>query len=429
MKQPIIMPVLSDTMEVGRLVRWLKKPGDPVKKGEVIAEVESDKAVMELEAFSDGWIAGPLAPEGSEIAVKQVIGWIADNPEEAKGEAAPTETAPEAAAEPAPPPEKPAPPPPEEQAPAAAPPPPKEAPKPPPAPAEAPPPPPPPQATAPSPGGTVSPVVTAALEPRRPASGGITPLARELAAELGLDPDTLPAGADGVVRAGQVLAAALTAPAPDLSHNPPHQVELPSALRWKVALNMQRTTDTPMFRVTTTADLRPLRDFAHEGEWSLTLLLARACALALTAHPLFNQAWTPKGLARFERIDIGIAMDIGEGLVTPVLRDMAGRPLEELAEDWRILKDKTQRRRLRPEDYEGATFYLSNLGTFPGVRQFDAIVPLGSSAILAVAAADAEGRTALTLSCDHRVVFGADAARFLDTLVTRLKQPETLVKP
>ncbi|BCX81745.1 pyruvate dehydrogenase E2 component (dihydrolipoamide acetyltransferase) [Methylomarinovum caldicuralii] len=411
MKQPIIMPVLSDTMEVGRLVRWLKKPGDPVKKGEVIAEVESDKAVMELEAFSDGWIAGPLAPEGSEIAVKQVIGWIADNPEEAKGEAAPAETPPgAAAAEPAPPP------------------PPKEAPKPPPAPAEAPSPPPSPQATAPSPGGTVSPVVAAALEPRRPAAGGITPLARELAAELGLDPDTLPAGADGVVRAGQVLAAALAAPAPDLSHSPPHQVELPSALRWKVALNMQRTTDTPMFRVTTTADLRPLRDFAHAREWSLTLLLARACALALTAHPLFNQAWTPKGLARFERIDIGIALDLGDGLVSPVLRDVAGRPLEELAEDWRILKDKTRRRRLRPEDYEGATFYLSNLGTFPGVRQFDAIVPLGSSAILAVAAADVEGRTALTLSCDHRVVFGADAARFLDTLVTRLEQPETLVK-
>ncbi len=274
----------------------------------------------------------------------------------------------------------------------------------------------------------MAPVVRAALEPRQQAGGGITPLARELAAELGIDPATLPPGPDGVIRAGQVLAAALAAPAPDLSHSPPHQVALPSALRWKVALNMQRTTDTPMFRICVSADLKPLQDHARQHELSLTLLLARACALAIQAHPLLNQAWTPKGLARFERIDIGIAMDIGEGLVTPVLRDVAGRPLEELAEDWRILKDKTRRRRLRPEDYEGATFYLSNLGTFPKVRQFDAIVPLGSSAILAVAAADADGRTRLTLSCDHRVVFGADAARFLDTLSARLERPQSLAK-
>ncbi len=396
MKRPITMPVLSDTMEVGRLVRWLKQPGDRIRKGEVIAEVESDKAVMELEAFDDGWLAGPLAPEGSEIAVKQVIGWIADRPEEAQGESSPVEPAAPEKAAPPPAPAKPA------------------------APQKA------PEPAAPE--TAVSPVVAAALEPRREDDGGITPLARELLAELGLSPDAVSPGPDGVIRAGQVLAAALAPPAPDLRHAPSHRVERPSALRWKVALNMTRTTATPQFRVTTTADLEPLRDFAHDRQWSLTLLLARACALAVAAHPLFNQVWTPKGLARFERIDIGIAMDIGEGLVTPVLRDAGGRPIEELAEDWRILKDKVRRRRLQPQDYEGATFYLSNLGTFPGVRQFDAIVPLGASAILAVSAADASGQAALTVSCDHRVVFGADAARFLDTLVTRLQHPEGLVR-
>jgi pyruvate dehydrogenase E2 component (dihydrolipoamide acetyltransferase) len=112
--------------------------------------------------------------------------------------------------------------------------------------------------------------------------------------------------------------------------------------------------------------------------------------------------------------------------LTPVLRDAAERPVDELAEDWRILKDKINRQRLVQEDYEGASFYLSNLGLFPVVHSFDALVPLGAAAILAIGA-ECCGQCLFTLSCDHRVVSGADSARFLTTLQGYLQHPDKLL--
>jgi pyruvate dehydrogenase E2 component (dihydrolipoamide acetyltransferase) len=182
---------------------------------------------------------------------------------------------------------------------------------------------------------------------------------------------------------------------------------------------------TPTFRVTVKLALGPALKVAKERRISLTLLLARACALSVGSHPLFNSAYTPDGLARRERIDIGIAVDSPEGLITPVLRDAARRPLVELSSDWHVLRETVKSRRLVPADYRGATFYLSDLGTFPHVYAFDSIIPPGASAILSVAAAQPETALA-TLSCDHRVVFGADAARFLQTLNDYLSKPATL---
>jgi pyruvate dehydrogenase E2 component (dihydrolipoamide acetyltransferase) len=123
-------------------------------------------------------------------------------------------------------------------------------------------------------------------------------------------------------------------------------------------------------------------------------------------------------------VDVAIAMDAEHGLLTPVLRDVAGQAVSQLAEDWRALKEKIQKHRMVPEDFRGATFYVSNLGMFPGIMQFDAVVPPGATAILAVAAPGKQG-TVLTLTCDHRVVFGADAARFLGTLGERLADPQS----
>ncbi len=409
MKHPITMPVLSDTMETGRLVRWLKKPGDSIKKGEVIAEVESDKALMELEAFQDGFLAGPLAQENSDIPVKTVIGWIAESREEALAEAPQPET------KPAPEPSKAtseaaAPVPAAEEAqlkvesqtgPGALPP-----------------------ASQPATFQASSPVLQAALSARPTESGGMTPLARELVQELDIDPQTLAPGADGVIRARQVLAAALSAPAPDLRYSADYEIKRPSGLREKIAENMAATTATPMFQLTARVHLTKLHDLAKQRELSLTLLMARVSAVTVQKHPLVNAVWTPKGLAWRKQVDVAIAVDTPDGLISPVLRDVAGRPLEELAEDWRILKDKTQRRRLQPSDYEGAGFYLSNLGVFPRVLWFDAIVPLGASAILAVAAADKAGRCALTISCDHRVLAGADAARFMEDLSEAIEKAQ-----
>ena len=131
-------------------------------------------------------------------------------------------------------------------------------------------------------------------------------------------------------------------------------------------------------------------------------------------------------MARRDQVDIGIAVDDGDGLITPVLRDAAKRPMADLAVDWSRLREQAKTRRLAPADYSGATFYLSDLGVFPVVYAFDSIIPAGASAILSVAATGPQGAF-FTLACDHRVVFGADAAHFLDTLAQRFKDPSSLL--
>ncbi len=402
MQEPIRMPALSDTMQTGRLHRWLKQPGEQISKGEVIAEIESDKAVMELEAFRDGYLAGPLAPPESDIPVGQVIGYLTDSPVEKADAAAPADALPatpepavEASAAPSPPDTSPSSP----------------APAPPAAPDE----PPDDKASAAS-------MASGAAGQSPP----VSPYARSLAKELGISLQQLRPGADGIVHASQVIAAVLAGPSPKLEAGPPFRIRLLTPMHRAVAQNMNATLSTPVFRVSAKLDLGPLKAEAGRDGGSLSLLLARACALSVREHPGFNAAFTPQGLAIRDRVDVGIAVDVPGGLVTPVLRDAAGRPLDELAEDWRILKEKTKRGRLQPQDYEGATFYLSNLGMFPVVTRFEAIVPLGAAAILAVGAADADGQTDATLSCDHRVVFGADAARFLTTLVSMLADPQAL---
>ena len=267
-------------------------------------------------------------------------------------------------------------------------------------------------------------MLDAALAAR--SAGGVSPFARGLAAELDIDPALLQPDAQGRITAVQVLAAAIGPQLPHLQLGPVHRIERPSSLKAAMAENMQRTVHTPTFHVTAAVDLQPLHAAAQQAHQSISLLLARACALTVQKHPDFNACWTPGGLARREAIDIAIAVDTADGLITPVLRN-AVRPLPELNEDWRELREKVARRRLVPADYSGATFYLSNLGMFAGVEQFDAIVPLGAAAILAVAAPARDGLTRLTLTCDHRVVAGADAARFLATLDEQVRAVDGLM--
>ena len=394
MREPILMPSLSDTMETGHLVDWLKQPGDAVKKGEAIAEVETDKAVMDVEAFHDGYLAGPLAEPDTDIPVGKVIGYLVDSPDAARtdGDSEPAAvTAAETPAVEAAPPTEPS-------APTAK-----------PEPESAP---------------TPAPAATVLSGQGIPAS----PYARGLARDLGMDLSTVTPGPSGIVTAAEVLVAAVAPPQPNLDDGPDYELQPPSPMQRAVANNMQAAAATPSFRVGARLSLAPLQALAHETGHSLTLLLARACALTVEAHPQFNAVYTPRGLARRERIDVGIAVDVPRGLVTPVLRDVARRPIEELDGDWRDLKRRAQGRaedgrRLHPRDYRGATFYLSNLGTFAEVNRFDAVVPLGAAAILAVAAMQDDGLCEFTLSCDHRVVYGADAARFLQTLAQLLGAP------
>ena len=410
MKTEITMPVLSDTMQTGRLTRWNKSVGDAVKKGEAIAEVETDKAILDVEAFSDGYLAGPLAAVDTDIPVRQVIGYIADAPEAAQtntGSAAKTATP---SIPPAPPLATPGPiveimsAPPDNLRPAISTPAATQADT---APLKRP-------APLPQPG---------AVTPQTPHADGLraSPYARALARDLELDILQVKAGPDGTIHAAQVLAAALAPQDADLRMGPPYTIERPSILRTAVARNMSATLNTPTFLISSRFAMAPLHTAAKAAGLSMTLALSRACALTVAEDPWFNHAWTREGLAKRSRVDMGVAVDTGNGLITPVLRDAAKRPLKELAEDWRILLGKVKKGRIYPEDYQGATFYLSNLGVFPQIERFNAIVPVGASAILAVAAAGSDGLTDFTLSCDHRVIFGADAARFLQRLGTRLE--------
>lgn len=362
MSQVIAMPALSDTMSNGRLVKWLKTPGERISKGDIIAEVETDKAVMEVEAFQDGYLSGPLVAEGTEALVGQTIGYIADEIPSRAGKAAdapPSSVSGNAAAVPA-----------AERAP-------------------------------------VSAVLAASKTPHRtsPRMAAYRP--------------ALPFNADSAAKEiPSVLQAALEA-------GPPRRLERASSMREAVARNMSASAATPSFRVSAVLPLVPLLDAAQQHHYALSLVLARACALTIVAHPLFNAVHTPGGLVRRDRVDIGIALEQGDGLITPVLRDAAGQTFSALAEQWGMLRQKAQSRRLIPAEYSGATFYLSDLGVFPIVRTFDSIIPVGAAAILSVAAAGPQGAFC-TLTCDHRVVFGADAARFLETLDRYLRDPAKL---
>ncbi len=365
MPYAVTMPALSDTMGAGRLVKWTKKPGDKISKGDVIAEVETDKAVMEVEAFENGYLSGPLATEGTEASVGEILGYIADKADEA------ATVAPEAAA---------------------------------------------PTATSAGNGDAASAPKQAVPVSAVLAASTVTPRsAARPAARLHAD-------AGRPARLGPQPTSSRS----ELDAGPPYQIERASALREAVARSVIAGAATPTFRVTAQLTLEPLMKAARDRHLPLSLLLARACALTIAAHPLFNAAYTPGGLAKRDRIDVGIAVDDDGGLITPVLRDAAARSLADLAADWARMHEQAKSRRLAPANYSGATFYLSDLGVFPVVHAFDSIIPPGASAILSVAAAKEQGATIFTLACDHRVVFGADAARFLAMLEELLTNPDRL---
>lgn len=400
MKYEITLPVLSDTMTSGRLARWLKQPGDKIEKGDVIAEMESDKAIMEVEAFHSGYLMGPLAPVDTDIPVGQVIGYIADeqeaqntsHPSENQDEEKPEGTV-EANTDKA---EKIA-----DQSISA------------------------PHIDNPSP---PPPVIEHELRKQPvPITGKhiASPHARALALKLGIDLSHVPPGKDGRILAEDVLTVAHRSPTLNLEAGPPYRLEKLTLMQQAVANNMIATITTPTFRTTAQLSLEALKRMAKQQQFSLSLLIASACAKTIKAQPQFNAVYTPDGMAHRDRVDVGIAVDVPGGLLTPVIRDVAERPLDELAEDWRILKDKIKRQRLTQQDYEGATFYLSNLGVFPVVHGFDALVPLGAAAILAIGA-EHDGQCLFTLSCDHRVVSGADSARFLTALQDHLQYIQTL---
>ncbi|WP_028952599.1 dihydrolipoamide acetyltransferase family protein [Synechococcus sp. CC9616] len=449
----IFMPALSSTMTEGKIVEWLKQPGDKVGRGESVLVVESDKADMDVESFQDGFLAAVLMPAGSTAPVGETIGLIVETEAEiaeAKAKApTPTASATSSAAASASttveaPPAAPAP---SAPAPVAA------------APVSTP-------APAPAP---VAPVLAAPVvnDGRIVAS----PRAKKLASQMGVDlatvrgsgphgriqaedveqasgqPITVPRVAEGSAPAAAghgvpaPAAEAAAAPAGNSFGRPGDTVPF-NTLQGAVNRNMEASLAVPCFRVGYTITTDKLDRFYKQVKpkgVTMTALLAKAVAVTLARHPQVNAATTPAGMAYPADVNVAIAVAMEDGgLITPVLRQADRTDLYEMSRQWKDLVKRSRSKQLQPEEYSTGTFTLSNLGMF-GVDRFDAILPPGTGAILAVAAsrptvvAGADGSIAVkrqmqvNLTADHRVIYGANGAAFLKDLAELIeRRPESL---
>ena len=455
MATKVVMEALSPTMEEGRLVKWNKNEGDQVKSGDVLAEVETDKAVMELVARGDGVLRKRLANEGDASPVGTLIAVIANADENidsiigSAGAAAPAAAAPAQAAQSSPPQEKAAPAeaqgeastPPQQkpaQAPAAA------------APSRpAPPPPRPPSAPQPPRGNGAS-------RPAAPASGGrqrTSPLARRLATERGIQlggiQGTGPGGrivkrdienakAAGVA-AGRSAAAERLATEGDFKDVPLTQIRKTIARRLSESNGPVPTFFlTAEFDATRAAELRTqLAEMGDEYKASFNDIVIKAVALSLAEHPEVNAHWLGDKIRNFNRIHVAMAVAIEDGLITPVLFDADRMTLWDISVKAKDLAKRARERKLTPEEYTGSTFSVSNLGMF-GIDQFTAIINPPEAGILAIGGVEEKAiviegqlevrqRMRVTMSCDHRVIDGATGAKFLQTVRRYIENPLSLI--
>ena len=432
------MPALSSTMTEGKIVEWLKQPGDKVARGESVLVVESDKADMDVESFQDGYLAAVLMPAGSTAPVGETIGLIVETEAEIADAQAKAPSAPAAASAPAP-------------APA-------------PTPAAA---------SAPAPTPSPAPAPVAAPAPSAPVvnNGRIvaSPRAKKLASQMGVDlatvrgsgphgriqaedveqasgqPISVPRVAEGTASAasaaGAPAAAAPAAPAGNSFGRPGETVAF-NTLQGAVNKNMEASLAVPCFRVGYTITTDKLDAFYKQVKpkgVTMTALLAKAVAVTLARHPQVNAATTAAGMAYPADVNVAVAVAMEDGgLITPVLRNADRTDLYEMSRQWGDLVKRSRSKQLQPEEYSTGTFTLSNLGMF-GVDRFDAILPPGTGAILAVAAsrptvvANKDGSIAVkrqmqvNLTADHRVIYGADGAAFLKDLADLIEnRPESL---
>ena len=430
MATKVFMEALSPTMEEGRLVKWMKNEGDAVKSGEPLAEVETDKAIMELVARGDGILRKRLVPEGESRPVGQLVGVIAAADENIDSLIAEAGAAP--AAKPA---EQAAPQPAAQQAaaPAAAP----------PAPAA----PPPPQPAAPP------------QQPTTSAGNGgpvrSSPLARRLASERGLDLSRVqgsgPSGriikrdiesamASGVAQPATAARTQMRAPSgADFEDISLTQIRKTIAKRLSESIG-----PIPTFYLTAEFDLSrvmemraAMLEMGDEFKVSVNDVLMKAVATALAQHPEVNAHWLGDRIRQHHRVHLGMAVATPDGLIVPVIFDADQKRMSEISAEARELAKRARERKLKPEEYTGSTFSISNLGMF-GIDQFTAIINPPEVAILAIGTATdvavpsgdgfkVQKRIRVTMSCDHRVVDGAVGAAFLQTLRRLIENPLMMV--
>jgi pyruvate dehydrogenase E2 component (dihydrolipoamide acetyltransferase) len=439
----ILMPALSPTMTEGTLAKWHVKEGDEVTSGDVIAEIETDKATMEVEAVDEGTVGKLLVTEGAEgVPVNQVIAVLLEEGEDAaaidtSAAAVPPPKADEAAAAAAP-------------EPAAAP-----APK-----------------AAPTPE-AAQPSAAPAAAPSPRVNGErvfASPLARRMAAQAGLDIARI----DGSGPHGRVVkrdieaalagglpaeAAAAPAPAAPVSAGPgakqtadllgmAYRLEPASKMRKTIARRLTEAKQTvPHFYLTVDCQIDALLDLrkqlnargAETGDYKLSVndFVIRAVALALRQVPAANASWDEEGLLYYEKADVSVAVATPNGLITPVMRDAGSKGLAEISSEMKDLAARARDGKLKPEEYQGGGFSVSNLGMY-GIKDFAAIINPPQGCILAVGAGEQrpvvkEGALAVatvmscTLSVDHRVVDGAVGAEFLAAFKRLIEDPLTML--
>ena len=405
----IKMPALSPTMEEGTLARWLVKVGDTVRSGDIMAEIETDKATMEFEAVDEGVIASIDIPEGSEgVKVGTVIATLAGEDEPAKPAAAPAPKA----------------------APAAA-----------PAPVALP-------AAAPAP-------VVAAKGDRIVAS----PLAKRIAADRGVDLAAVKgSGPNGRIVKVDVESAGTAAPAPAAAAKPaaaaalaapvpdfgiPFEAEKLGNVRKVIARRLTEAKQTiPHIYLTVDVRLDALLKLRGELNKALEVdgiklsvndLLIKALAKALVRVPKCNVSFAGEELRKYSRADISVAVAAPSGLITPIIVDAATKAVAQISTEMKALADKAREGKLQPHEYQGGTASLSNLGMF-GIKQFDAVINPPQAMILAVGAGEqrphvVDGALAVatvmsvTGSFDHRAIDGADGAQLMQAFKSLVENP------
>jgi pyruvate dehydrogenase E2 component (dihydrolipoamide acetyltransferase) len=409
---PVEMPKMSDTMEEGVLVAWLAEEGASVSSGDVIAQVETDKATMDLEVYDNGVLLKRMVSAGDSVPIGALIAVLGKQGEDISALLARYQRTGDGAAALPPP-----------SVPTAAP------------------------ATP-----IVAPPVSAAASGRVKAS----PLARQMAQSHGIElTGVMGSGPEGRIVRRDVEAAVASGPAPRPSApaavpaGPYESVRL-TQMRKTIARRLAESKDTaPHFYLTVDVamenasafrnQLNELATSQNRGKISFNDLISKASALALRQHPYVNASYLEKeGEIRLHReVHVAIAVAIDEGLITPVVRHVDQKGLAQIAEETRVLAERARERKLQPDEFEGSTFTTSNLGMF-GIEEFTAIINPPNAGILAIGAIRdvpvvkngdivAGKRMKLTLSCDHRVVDGATGAQFLHTVKHYLEEPMNLL--
>ncbi|WP_414541245.1 dihydrolipoamide acetyltransferase family protein [Nostoc sp. CCY0012] len=422
----VFMPALSSTMTEGKIVSWVKSPGDKVEKGETVVVVESDKADMDVESFYEGYLAHIIVDAGDTAPVGSAIAYVAETAAEIETAKSMANSG-SAAATPASTPE-------------------------------------PVAATA-----SVATPATASQNGSNHREGRlvVSPRARKLAKELKVDLTSLkgsgPYGrivaedVESVVNQGQPPAAKSTptspitpvpvptpapAPAPAPVAVVPGQTVPLTTFQQAVVRNMVATLSVPVFRVSytiTTDGLDKLYKQIKSKGVTMTALLAKAVAVTLQKHPLLNASYSEQGIVYHSGINIAVAVAMDDGgLITPVLQNADMVDIYSISRTWKSLVERARAKQLQPEEYNSGTFTLSNLGMF-GVDTFDAILPPGQGSILAIGAsrpqvvATGDGLFGLrqqmqvNITCDHRIIYGAHAAAFLQDLAKLIEtNPQSL---